>query len=239
MQSILAQFLVTPVQGEFYGLTNLFITTSYIVILICAFSLLYRYSHESIQIIWSWAYRFSSDIVEKNAKHLGALKIVFVQIFYLLVALNFIGLIGYGFTATASLLVPFMISMTIGAIMVQLAFYYRGYANLNFFVSESEPEAVQPLVLLIELISYFIRPLSLGIRLFANMFAGHVLFHLMSELAAAGSHGGLFLFWELGPFAIFQAIQNLELVIAVLQAFVLITISSIYFGEITKHAEAH
>lgn len=199
----------------------------------------YTFSKESIQYAWAPIYSFASDIVEKNAKHLGGLKVVFIHIFFLLLVLNLNGLVGYGFTATASLLVPFLISMTIGVAMVSLAFYYRGYANLNFFVSESEPEAVQPLVLLIELISYLIRPLSLGIRLFANMFAGHVLFHLMSELAVAGLNGGLFLFWELGPYGIFQAIQLLEMVLAGLQAYVLVTISSIYFGEIMKHAENH
>ena len=107
-----------------------------------------------------------------------------------------------------------------------VGFYKHGFHYLKLFVPSGVPSVLLPMLVVIEVISYFTRPISLSVRLFANMMAGHTMLKVFASFVVAmGFLGG----WM--PLAMMVALTGLEILIAFLQAYVFAVLTCIYLND--------
>jgi F-type H+-transporting ATPase subunit a len=150
---------------------------------------------------------------------------------------NLSGLLPYGYTFSAHLVCTLFYAATafFGLNYVAVARYGRSYFNL--FLPAGTPLPLLPLLVLLEVVSYFSRPLSLAIRLFANMMAGHALLKILLAFGFRGLGGGAFpALASLLAFGLIGLILLMELMVALLQVFVFVTLVSLYLVDVhTPH----
>nr|YP_010561582.1 ATP synthase F0 subunit a [Ganoderma flexipes]UYX56953.1 ATP synthase F0 subunit a [Ganoderma flexipes] len=152
------------------------------------------------------------------------------SIFFFILIANLTGNIPYSFTITTSIIVSIGLSFTILIAVTILGLSIHKLHFFSYFVPQGCPLALVPLLVLIESVSYLARALSLGIRLFANMCAGHTLIKILSTfLYKLFLSGPVVALLTLIPFTVFLAICGLELAVSLIQAYVftLLTISYI------------
>lgn len=147
--------------------------------------------------------------------------------------------VAHVFTPTSHLIVTLALAMTSFLIVVIYGFYKNGLGFLKIFAPSGVPLAMMFIIVPLEIVSFLSRPLSLGIRLFANMLAGHLILKLFagfvaSLLVAGPAVMGLAIFPFLGNVAIYL----LELLIAFLQAYVFTILSCVYLAD-AVHASDH
>ena len=150
------------------------------------------------------------------------------SLFIFILIANLVGNIPYSYTITTSIIVTIGLSFTILTGVTILALSLHNLKFFSYFVPSGTPLALVPLLVLIEVVSYLARAFSLGIRLFANMAAGHSLLKILSTfLYQMFSAGIIASILTLIPFSIFLALCGLELAVSVIQAYVftLLTIS--------------
>jgi ATP synthase subunit 6 len=145
---------------------------------------------------------------------------------------NLSGLLPYGFTFSAHLVVTLFYSVTLFFGLNYVALQRHRLAYFNLFLPSGTPLGLQPLMVLLELVSYLSRPLSLAIRLFANMMAGHALLKILLSFAQKGLEGpALAKLLSLLALVAIGAILGLELMVALLQVFVFATLCSLYLVD--------
>ena len=163
-----------------------------------------------------------------NERYLPLIYSLFV---FILIA-NLIGNIPYNFTVTTSLIVSIGLSVTIFIGVTILGLVVKKLAFFATFVPEGTPLALVPLLASIEFISYSARAVSLGIRLFANMVAGHALLKILSTfLLKFFQNDILIAVIALVPFSIFCALMVLELSVSVIQAYVFTVLTCSYIKD--------
>ena len=150
--------------------------------------------------------------------------IVFTLFMFILFG-NLLGMIPYSFTFTSHIIVTFALALIVFIGVTILGFVKHGMHFFSFFVPPGAPIAMWPLLIPIEVISYLSRPISLSVRLFANMLAGHTLLKVI-----AGFIGLLGVFGVL-PFALVVALTGLEILIAFLQAYVFAILTCLYIND--------
>jgi F-type H+-transporting ATPase subunit a len=171
-------------------------------------------------------YEFVADMVDTNAGH-GArdfLPFVFTLFLFILFS-NLLGLIPYSFTVTSHIIVTFALAAVVFIGVTIVGVVRHGWHFFRLFVPEGVPLVLLFLLVPIELLSYFIRPFTLSIRLFANMLAGHTMLAIFGGFAAGV---GLLAFF---PLAINIALVGLELLVAVLQAYVFAILTCLYLRD--------
>jgi F-type H+-transporting ATPase subunit a len=153
------------------------------------------------------------------------------SLFMFILVLNLFGMIPYTFTVTSHIIVTFMLALVVILTVVIYGFMAHGTHFLNLFVPPGVPGWLKPLVVGIEVVSFISRPISLSVRLFANMLAGHIALKIFAgfvpALLAAGAAGIL----SPLPLALAVALTALEVLVAVLQAYVFATLTSIYLSD--------
>jgi F-type H+-transporting ATPase subunit a len=172
-------------------------------------------------------YEFVAGMVRDNAGNEGLRYFPFIfTIFIFILLSNLLGLIPGSFTVTSHIIVTLALAVTVFTTVTVIGFVKHGPAYLKLFVPDGVPGWLLPLLAPIEVTSYFIRPFSLGIRLFANMMAGHMMLVVFGGFVVMlGAWAG----WL--PLIIMVALYALELLIAFLQAFVFALLSSIYLND--------
>ena len=159
------------------------------------------------------------------------LPFIYSLFFFILIA-NLLGNIPYSYTITTSVIVSIGLSFTILIGVTILGLSIHKIHFFSFFIPSGTPLALVPLLVLIELISYLARAFSLGIRLFANVVAGHTLLKILSTFLYQMFSGGLIIFIvTLVPFALFLAITGLELAVSFIQAYVLVLLVCSYIKD--------
>ena len=153
--------------------------------------------------------------------------------FTFLLFCNLQGMIPYSFTVTSHFLITLGLSFSIFIGITIVGFQRNGLHFLSFFLPAGVPLPLAPFLVLLELISYCFRALSLGIRLFANMMAGHSLVKILSGFAwTMLCMNNIFYFiGDLGPLFIVLALTGLELGVAILQAYVFTILICIYLND--------
>lgn len=172
-------------------------------------------------------YQFVHGIVEENAGHGGLKYFPFIFTLFLFVLfVNFIGLVPKSFAPTSQIIVTFGMGAFVFLCITLVAIVKQGPLGfIKHFVPPGLPFWIVPLMFLIELVSYLSRPFSLGIRLAANMTAGHTLIHVI-----AGFVFPLALFGVL-PIAFLVFMTGFEFFVAILQAYVFTMLCCMYLGE--------
>jgi F-type H+-transporting ATPase subunit a len=147
-------------------------------------------------------------------------------LFAFILAANLLGLIPGAFTVTSHIVVTLALALMVFVGATIIGFIKHGAGYLKLFVPAGVPAPLLPFVVPIEIISYFIRPFSLSIRLFANMMAGHM---MLKVIAGFVIMLGVFAGWL--PLMALVAIYALELLVAVLQAYVFALLTCLYLND--------
>jgi len=178
------------------------------------------------QSVAEMSYEFVADMVETNAGHGAEPYFPFVFTLFMFVLFsNLLGLIPYSFTVTSQIIVTFALAAIVFIGVTIIGFVKHGAHFLRLFVPEGVPIVLLLLLVPIELLSYFIRPFTLSIRLFANMLAGHTMLAIFGGFAA--SVGLLAIL----PVALDVAIFALEVLVAALQAYVFAILTCLYLRD--------
>ncbi|HJO74113.1 MAG TPA: F0F1 ATP synthase subunit A, partial [Rhodospirillales bacterium] len=149
---------------------------------------------------------------------------IFTVFMFILVG-NLFGMIPYSFTFTSHIVVTFAMALVvfIGVTIIAIAKHRLHF--FTFFMPPGVPLLMAPLLVPIEIISYLSRPISLSVRLFANMLAGHTLLKVFAGFVVSLGVFGVF------PLAFIVALTGLEIVIALLQAFVFTILTCLYLND--------
>ena len=159
---------------------------------------------------------------------------LFFCLFILILINNILGLVPFTFTATSSFIVAFYYASTLFIIVIFLAIYYNGWKIVNLFLPEGVPLIIAPGIINIEIISFLARIFSLSIRLFANMMSGHALMKILNGFSwsLATSSKIILAILAIIPWIIVTIVMFLESLIAFLQAYVFLTLGTIYINDV-------
>ena len=178
------------------------------------------------QSVTEMLYEFVADMVDTNAGHGARQFFPFVfTLFMFILFSNLLGLVPYSFTVTSHIIVTFALAAIVFIGVTIVGIVKHGWHFLRLFVPEGVPVLLLLLLVPIELLSYFIRPFTLSIRLFANMLAGHTMLAIFGGFAASIWLVAVF------PLAINVALVGLELLVAVLQAYVFAILTCLYLRD--------
>jgi F-type H+-transporting ATPase subunit a len=185
-------------------------------------------------------YSFVSNILVQQAGNKARPYIAFALTIFLFVLFsNLLGLTVVGFTVTAQLTVTVGLAVSINFGLCLLGFYLHGLRFLKFFIPSGIPVLLIPFMAVIEVFSYSIRSVSLSVRLFANMMAGHTLLHIISSffITLFWSHSHYYLAGL--SFILLFAISVLEIVIAFLQGYIFLILFRIHLNDALVGGENH
>ena len=187
-----------------------------------------------LQSVAELAYEFVAGMLRTNVGNEGRPYFPFIfSLFFFILMGNMLGMVPYGFTFTSHLAVTLGMAVVIFLGTTIIAFAKHGAGFFGFFLPHGTPWYVAPLLVPIEILYYFFRLVSLGLRLFANMTAGHTLLKVFAGFAAGfvGSLGILGIFPALVPMVATIALTGLEFLIAFLQAYVYAVLACIYLND--------
>ena len=178
-------------------------------------------------------YEFVAEMVRSNVGNEGRPYFPFIfTLFMFILFSNLLGLIPYSYTVTSQIVVTFAMALFIFIGVTIIAVVKHGFHFFSFFIPSGAPKALLPLIFVIEVISYFIRPVSLSVRLFANMLAGHTMLKVFGGLAVmiAGA-GGVFVAGSILPLVAIIGLTGLEVLVACLQAYVFTILTCMYLND--------
>jgi F-type H+-transporting ATPase subunit a len=245
VSSPLDQFEVTNLIGlnaPILGYLNLSLTNVglYALIVLAVILSLHFVTTNNNRIIpskWSIALEsFFTSINSMVRDQIGSANEIYLpfiySLFVFIVISNLTGNIPYNYTVATSIIVSIGLSFTIFMGVTILALYRHRLHFFAFFVPSGTPLALVPLLVLIELVSYMARAVSLGVRLFANMTAGHTLLKILSTfLGQLFSSSILVSVLTLIPFSIFIGLIGLELAVSLIQAYVFCILTCSYIKD--------
>ena len=172
------------------------------------------------------SYEFVADMVETNVGHGGREFFPFIfTLFMFILFANFLGMIPYAYTVTSQIVVTFALAAVVFIGVTIIGIVRHGFRFLRLFVPQGVPLVLLLLLVPIELLSYFIRPFTLAIRLFANMLAGHTMLAIFAGFAASIGLLGIL------PMGIDILLVALEVLVAALQAYVFAILTCLYLSD--------
>jgi len=152
---------------------------------------------------------------------------------------NFLGLIPYSFTVTSHIIVTFAMAITVFAIVIGIGLWTHGLRFFSLFVPSGAPLWIMPIIVPIEIISFLSRPISLSVRLAANMVAGHTMLKVFAGfIVTMLGAGGVLAFLSIAPLLAGVAVTALEVLVAAIQAWVFALLTCIYLNE-AVHLHEH
>lgn len=227
------QFKITPLFGDgpihWYTPTNVTFWMALTVLSILALMVLGTRSRAIVpsrmqsvaELGYGFIYKMVEDVTGKDGvKYFPHI----MTLFLFIVFANFLGLLPMAFTTTSHIAVTAVLALAVFLGVTLLGFYKHGAGFLSLFWIASAPLALRPILALIEVISYFVRPLSHSIRLAGNMMAGHAVIKVFAAFAAI---------LAISPFSILAitAIYALEVLVAFIQAYVFAILTCVYLKD--------
>jgi len=185
------------------------------------------------QVMVELLYSFIAGMIRDNVGKEGKKYFPFIfTLFVFILGLNLAGMLPYSFTVTSHIAVNFALAIFIFLGVTVIGFIKNGAGYLKLFAPSGVPLWLLPLIVAIEVISYCTRPISLAVRLFANMLAGHIMMKVFAgfilSMAAAGTIG---MIGGILPFAVNVLLTGLEILVACLQAYVFTILTCIYLND--------
>ncbi len=172
------------------------------------------------------SYEFVAGLVRDNVGHEGRAYFPFIfSLFMFILFANTIGLIPYAFTVTSHIIVTFALAFVVFLGVTVIAIAKHKMKFFTYFLPSGTPLYMAPLLIPIEILSYLARPVTLSLRLFANMMAGHTMLKVFAGFVVVLGLAGVF------PMAVLVALYLLELIVAVLQAFVFTILTCLYLHD--------
>jgi len=180
-----------------------------------------------IQLLTELSYTFVSKMISDTAGSKAKPYFPFIfSLFMFVLFCNMLGMLPYSFTVTSHIIVTFALAAIIFIGVTIIGFVNHGVGYLKLFIPSGVPVVLLPIIVIIEMISYLARPVSLSVRLFANMLAGHTMLKVFGGFVISlGIIGG----WL--PLSFTVALIGLEVLIAFLQAYVFAILTCIYLND--------
>lgn len=239
----ISQFKITqivPIENV-VGLDLSFTNASLFMVATVAVSSLFLYFGSAngalvpsrLQSVTEMAYEFVASMLRDAAGSEGMRFFPFVfSLFIFILVANLLGMVPYFFTVTSQIIVTFALALLVIGTVTVYGFMKHGLKFFGLFVPDGVPGYILPLVVPIEIISFLSRPISLSVRLFANMLAGHITLKVfagfvvsMSAAGAIGTAGAIL------PLFMTIAITALEFLVAFLQAYVFAVLTCMYLND--------
>jgi F-type H+-transporting ATPase subunit a len=171
-------------------------------------------------------YEFVASMLSENVGHGSRKFFPFVfSLFVFIIIANLLGMIPFAFTVTSHIIVTFTLALIVILLVTILGFMRNGMGFLRLFVPKDVPIYIAPFLVIIEILSYLTRPISLSVRLFANMMAGHTMLKLFGGFVVSLGLLGV------APWLFIVALSTLEVGIAMLQAYVFTILTCIYLND--------
>ncbi|MCC0020654.1 MAG: F0F1 ATP synthase subunit A [Nitratireductor sp.] len=186
-----------------------------------------------LQSLAEMSYEFVASMLRDGAGSEGMKFFPFVfSLFMFVLVANLFGMFPYFFTVTSHIIVTFALAMLVIGTVVFYGFYKNGLGFLKLFVPDGVPGLLVPLVVLIEVISFLSRPISLSVRLFANMLAGHITLKVFAGFVASlSAMGAIGIGGAILPLAMTVGLTALEFLVAFLQAYVFAVLTCMYLND--------
>ena len=186
-----------------------------------------------LQSLTESAYEFVHGIVTAQVGDEGKRFFPFVFTLFMFVLFgNMMGLLPYAFTYTSHIAVTFTLAAIVFVLITVVALALHGKKFFGYFFPEGAPLWLAPIIIPVEVVSYLSRPISLSIRLFANMVAGHVMLKVFATfIVLLGGLGAVGPFVAVLPLTVNVALVGFEILVAFLQAYVFAILTSIYLHD--------
>ena len=233
--SPLAQFEIKPLLSLQVGDLDLSYTNSALfmtIALVLASSFLLLATRRSALVPGRWqslaeiSYEFVANMIRDNVGQEGRKYFPFIFTLFMFVLFgNLLGMIPYSFTYTSHIIVTFALAAVVFIGVTAIGFKKHGLHFLSFLMPAGVPMFMAPLIIPIEILSYFTRPVSLALRLFANMTAGHTMLKVFAGFVTLLGIFGVV------PLLLVAALTGLELIIAFLQAYVFTILTCVYLND--------
>lgn len=177
-----------------------------------------------------YIYDFVVSIIENNtgSKGLQHIPLIFT-VFIFILSCNLVGVLPYSFTVTSHVIVTFALSMVVFTYITIVGFKERGVEFLRILLPKGTPLWLAPMMIFIELFAYLARPISLSMRLAANMIAGHTIIKVI-----AGFIVNMNVVLTPIPFLFIIALIGFEVFVAILQAYLFTTLTCVYLSDAVK-----
>ena len=220
-----------------FTLTNLALYTILVLFLVIGLHYLANNNLKLIPNNWSIALESSYASINSMVRdQIGSLNEVYLpfiySLFFFILIANLTGNVPYSYTITTSIIVTLSLSFTILIAVTILGLKIHNLKFFSYFIPSGTPLALVPLLVLIELLSYSARAFSLGIRLFANLCAGHTLLKILSTfLYQMFSSSLIVAVLTLIPFTLFIALIGLELAVSFIQSYVFVILTCSYIRD--------
>jgi F-type H+-transporting ATPase subunit a len=231
----LHQFVVSPIFKINIGGVDLSFTNSSLAVVVAVVCIMVLFGFglrrkniipSRIQSLLEIAYNLVSNLVSENVGKEGLKYFPFVFSVFLFVLFgNLLGMVPYMFTFTSHIIVTFTLAMIVILFVTILGVVLHGVKFFTIFVPKGVPLFLSPFLVPIEIISYMSRPVSLAVRLFANMMAGHTMMKVFAGFAVMlGSLGVV-------PILANVVLTGFEIIIAMLQAYVFTILTCVYLND--------
>ncbi len=240
--SPLEQFVIKPIReiniaGYDVSLTNSSLTMLIVIGLVSIFLIGGVRRNAVVPGRWQSmvevAYEFIAGLVKENVGSEGKKYFPFIfTLFMFILGSNLWGLLPYQFTVTSHIIVTFAVAIVVFSGITLIGFIKHGFGFLRLFLPPGVPWWLWWFIIPIEMISYLTRPVSLSVRLFANMFAGHMMMKIFAGFVI--TLGGLGTIGYIGavlPLGVTVALTGLEMLVAFLQAYVFTVLTCIYLND--------
>lgn len=180
-----------------------------------------------LQLSGEMIYEMISGMLNQNVGESGHKFIPLIfTLFMFILTCNLFGMVPYGFTVTSHISITFAIAMMVFLLVTLLGLFLHGMRFFSLFLPEGTPWWLAPLMIIIELFAYLARPVSLSLRLAANMVAGHVLLKVVAGFVLSMS-----IYLKLLPIPFIVILVGFEIFVAVLQAYIFTILSCVYLND--------
>nr|YP_010591412.1 ATP synthase F0 subunit 6 [Clavularia crassa]UEK21383.1 ATP synthase subunit 6 [Clavularia crassa] len=227
--SFFDQFNVVRIIGEIITNSSIMMLILFSAILIGSCS--YKLIPTRLQAIQEILYTHFLGLVKDSTANKGTQYFIFIiTLFTFIAGLNVLGLFPYVFTPTAHIVITFGFSVSVLMAVTILGITQHRWNFASMMMPSGAPLLLAPLLVGLETISYLARALSLGLRLAANISAGHLLFAILASFGFAMINNGMLLL-SLGPILVMVFITLLEIAVALIQAYVFCLLTTIYIND--------
>lgn len=230
-------FSLGEVGGVEFAMTNSAIFMIATIVVISSFLIMSTSGRGLVPSRWQSTAELIYELVASTLRNTAGTEgmkffpLVFSLFTFVLTA-NLIGMFPYFFTVTSHIIVTLALALLVITTVILYGFMRNGIGFLKLFVPSGVPGAILPFIVIIEILSFLSRPVSLSLRLFGNMLAGHIVLKVFAgfivSLTAAGAAGWL---GAVFPFAMTIALTALEFLVACLQAYVFTILTCVYLND--------
>ncbi len=226
----LTQLIPLEIAGMDVSYTNSSLWMTITVVVVTAFLTLSMRGGRLIPGRWQSmaeiSYEFIANMVRENVGNEGRKYFPFIFTLFMFILIgNLVGMIPYAYTFTSQIIVTFAMAVTIFVGVTVIGLVRHGVHFFSLFVPSGTPMILAPLLIPIEIISYFVRPVSLSVRLFANMMAGHTMMKVFGGFTVLLGLLGV------APVLLLVALTGFEILVAVLQAYVFTVLTCLYLND--------